>query len=185
MDRLLTTSEVIRSPTIIIGGGSHAGRLAEALRSTHLEDVDLFMSGWRLSEERAVDNYVKYIRTCLNVNPSVLMGLLSTPRATAERMAELWGTDPVHASKEGYENIAKNVLDEMMSENVVFSRKPSSSGPAAATDSVSYEENNQNRECLKASTPTIALRRDNWTDGSGHPGGWRGRGTNIRGRGRQ
>ena len=33
----------------------HAGRLAEALRSTHPEDVDLYMSGWRLSEEKAVE----------------------------------------------------------------------------------------------------------------------------------
>ena len=52
-DRLLTTSEVIRSKTIIIGGGSHAGRIAEAIRSTHPEVVDLSMSGWLLSENTA------------------------------------------------------------------------------------------------------------------------------------
>ena len=40
------------------------------------------------------------------VNPAVLMGLLTTPKASSERMSELWGTDPVHANKEGYDNLA-------------------------------------------------------------------------------
>ena len=55
------------------------------------------------------------IKNAKLVNPAVLMGLLTTPRARAERMAELWGTDPVHASKEGYTNLAKSVRSAKLS----------------------------------------------------------------------
>ena len=53
------------------------------------------------------------IKNAKLVNPAVLMGLLTTPRA--ERMAELWGTDPVHASKEGYTNLANSVRSAKLS----------------------------------------------------------------------
>ena len=55
------------------------------------------------------------IKNAKLVNPAVLMGLLTTPRARAERMAELWGTDPVHASKEGYTNLANSVRSAKLS----------------------------------------------------------------------
>ena len=51
------------------------------------------------------------IKNAKLVNPAVLMGLLTTPRASAE----LWGTDPVHASKEGYTNLAKSVRSAKLS----------------------------------------------------------------------
>ena len=51
------------------------------------------------------------IKNAKLVNPAVLMGLLTTPRARAE----LWGTDPVHASKEGYTNLAKSVRSAKLS----------------------------------------------------------------------
>ena len=52
------------------------------------------------------------IKSTKLVNPAVLMGLLTTPRASPERMLELWGSDPVHASKEGYRNLASCLMDE-------------------------------------------------------------------------
>ena len=97
------------------------------------------------------------IKNAKLVNPAVLMGLLTTPRARAERMAELWGTDPVHASNQGYTNLAKSVMEEVKSETVVHTRKPSSVSTTTTT----------------ASTPTVALRRDSFYAGRG---GWRGRG---------
>ena len=51
------------------------------------------------------------IKNAKLVNPAVLMGLLTTPRASAE----LWGTDPVHASKEGYTNLANSVRSAKLS----------------------------------------------------------------------
>ena len=41
--------------TIIFGGGSHAGRLAEALRATYPEVVDLSARGWKLCSASAHD----------------------------------------------------------------------------------------------------------------------------------
>ena len=41
--------------TIIVGGGSHAGRLAEALRATYPEVVDLSARGWKLCSASAHD----------------------------------------------------------------------------------------------------------------------------------
>ena len=40
---------------IIVGGGSHAGRLAEALRATYPEVVDLSVRGWKLSTASTQD----------------------------------------------------------------------------------------------------------------------------------
>ena len=54
------------------------------------------------------------------------MGLLTTPTITPDRMSEIWGDDPVPSSKEGYETLAKNLLLEVKSDTVVFTRKPSS-----------------------------------------------------------
>ena len=73
------------------------------------------------------------IKNAKLVNPAVLMGLLTTPRARAERMAELWGTDPVHASNQGYTNLAKSVMEEVKSETVVHTRKPSSVSTTTTT----------------------------------------------------
>ena len=55
LDRLLPTLEDSRRQTIIVGGGSHAGRIAEALNSTYPEVVDLSVRGWRLSPSTARD----------------------------------------------------------------------------------------------------------------------------------
>ena len=55
LDRLLPTLEDSRRHTIIVGGGSHAGRIAEALNSTYPEVVDLSVRGWRLSSSTASD----------------------------------------------------------------------------------------------------------------------------------
>ena len=309
-DRLLTTSEVIRGPTIIVGGGSHAGRLAEALRSTHPEVVDLSMSGWRISETGAAElasdiaealdddevedpvvilhlfdnslykgtqdgemvepvkanskyhivgdlqvanshqikqlfelampilraargsrvillgplpryvvgpccnspehitnfsseEYVKFIRNSLKdvgiqlknllqtrrikcaklVNPAVLMGLLTTPRASPERMLELWGPDPVHASKEGYKNLATCLMEEAQCGSVLHPRKPSSSNSMSAAASASASaagSNSQKREDWTASTATVAARTDTQQR---NRGGWRSRGGHSGGRG--
>ena len=54
-DRLLHTPEVSRRQTIIVCGGSHACRLAEAIGATHPEVVDLSIDGWKLSESSAND----------------------------------------------------------------------------------------------------------------------------------
>ena len=302
-DRLLTTSEVIRSKTIIIGGGSHAGRIAEAIRSTHPEVVDLSMSGWLLSENTASElasdisdalddeevedpivvlqifdnalykgtlngeiadpvkqqgryhilgnlqiltghelkllfetampilraargariiligplpryvvgrccsdsshltnydeeDYVKYISNSLKevgvqlknmlqtrriksaklVNPAVLMGLRTTPRPSPDKMIEIWGLDPVHANKEGYSNIARCVLEEAKTDNVVFARKPSCSAAPGGTSQ--GDSNPLRRESWTASSQKIADRRDAWK----HPrGGGRQRGGGHRG----
>ena len=55
LDRLLPTLEDSRRQTIIVGGGSQAGRIAEALNSTYPEVVDLSVRGWRLSPSTARD----------------------------------------------------------------------------------------------------------------------------------
>ena len=55
LDRLLPTLEDCRRQTIIVGGGSHAGRIAEALKPTYPEVVDLSVRGWRLSPTTASD----------------------------------------------------------------------------------------------------------------------------------
>ena len=51
LDRLLNTPEVNRSQCLIIGGGSHASRLADALKSIHPEVVDLSVGGWKITEK--------------------------------------------------------------------------------------------------------------------------------------
>ena len=55
VDRLPYTPEVSGSQTIIIGGGSHASRLAAAVGSIYPEVVDLTIGGWKLSEKSAED----------------------------------------------------------------------------------------------------------------------------------
>ena len=55
LDRLLPTLEDSRRHTIIVGGGSHAGRLADALKPAYPEVVDLSVRGWRLSTSTASD----------------------------------------------------------------------------------------------------------------------------------
>ena len=54
-DCLCYTPEVNRRQVIIVGGGSHACRLAEALGATHPEVVDLSIGGWRVNEDNARD----------------------------------------------------------------------------------------------------------------------------------
>ena len=55
VDRLPYTPEVSGSQTIILGGGSHASRLAAAVGSIYPEVVDLTIGGWKLSEKSAED----------------------------------------------------------------------------------------------------------------------------------
>ena len=117
------------------------------------------------------------------VNPAVLMGLLTTPRASPERMLELWGSDPVHASKEGYRNLASCLMDEAQCGSVLHPRKPSSTNfPAAAASPLASADgsNSQKREEWTASTATVAARTDTpqWKRG-----GWRPRGGHSGGRG--
>ena len=54
-DRLLNTPEVVRRPLIIVGGGSHASRLANALGSINPEVVDLSIGGWKVTEDNVRD----------------------------------------------------------------------------------------------------------------------------------
>ena len=54
-DRLVHTSEVRTSHTIVFAGRSYASRIAEAARSAYPEVVDLYIGGWRLSKESAVE----------------------------------------------------------------------------------------------------------------------------------
>ena len=51
VDRQLHTPEVSSSRTIIVGGGSHASRLATSIGSIYPEVVDLTIGGWRLTEK--------------------------------------------------------------------------------------------------------------------------------------
>ena len=134
------------------------------------------------------------IKNAKLVNPAVLMGLLTTPRASAERMMELWGSDPVHASKEGYRNLAACLLDEAQCGSVLNPRKPSSTGLTAAAASASTStdgSNSQRREDWTASTATVAARTDTpqrkrgvWRPRGGHSGsrgGYGGHGFRKRG----
>ena len=117
------------------------------------------------------------------MNPAVLMGLLTTPRASPERMLELWGSDPVHASKEGYRNLATCLLDETQCGSVLHPRKPSSTSSTAASASASASavgSNTQRREDWTASTATVAARTDT---PQRYRGGWRSRGGHSGGRG--
>ena len=118
------------------------------------------------------------------------MGLLTTPRASAERMIELWGTDPVHASKEGYSNLATCLLDEAQCGTVLHPRKPSSASLSAAS-TTSENRNSQRREDWTATTTMVAARTDTpqrnrggWRPRGGHSGsrgGYGGRGSRKRG----
>ena len=54
-DPLYFTPEVNRRQVIIVGGGSLACRLAEAIGATHPEVVDLSKGGWRVNEDNARD----------------------------------------------------------------------------------------------------------------------------------
>ena len=51
VDRQLHTPEVSSSRTIIVGGGSHASRLATSIGPIYPEVVDLTIGGWRLTEK--------------------------------------------------------------------------------------------------------------------------------------
>ena len=51
VDRQLHTPEVSSSRTIIVGGGSHASRLATSIGSIYPEVVDLTIGRWRLTEK--------------------------------------------------------------------------------------------------------------------------------------
>ena len=62
---------------------------------------------------------MRRIKSAKLVNPAVLMGLRTTPRPTPDKMIKIWGLDPVHANKEGYSNIARCVLEEVKTDNVV------------------------------------------------------------------
>ena len=51
MNRLLYTHEADRRPLMILGGGSHARRLAEAVGHINPEVIDLTIGGWKINTE--------------------------------------------------------------------------------------------------------------------------------------
>ena len=53
VDRRPLTHEDTGQQIIIVGSGSHTGRLAESLRSTYPEVVDLSVRGWKLNKSNA------------------------------------------------------------------------------------------------------------------------------------
>ena len=57
-------SEVHRSQCLIVGGGSHASRLADALKSIHPELVDLSVGGWKITN-KSVDELASDIENSL------------------------------------------------------------------------------------------------------------------------
>ena len=63
-DRLLYTHEADRRPLMILGGGSHARRLAEAVGHINPEVIDLTIGGWKISTEN-VQNLTSDIEEAL------------------------------------------------------------------------------------------------------------------------
>ena len=111
------------------------------------------------------------------LNPALLMGVMDSVEAEPDKLLKLFGTDPVHLTEAGYIAMAKRLMDELYTPQVVHVR--SLSAGHQPPNNVPGVQRPIPRETWTAGTQVVAHRNPSWIDSRGTRGPHHGPSSNT------